>query len=83
MRDDELRVTPVGGGEIDGIEGAAGERFGKLLVGEGRLDAVFFRELLRLDRVAGDDGRELTELPVCSMPGNMSSWAMSPAPTTA
>ena len=54
--DDEFGVAPVGGGEIDGVEGAGGERLGELLVGVGGGDVVFFAELGEFLWVGGDEG---------------------------
>ena len=55
--DDELGVTPVGGGEIDGVEGAGGEGIGELIVEVGVADGdvVLFGEFARFGGVGGDE----------------------------
>ena len=57
-RDDELGMPPVGRGQVDGVEGAAGERSRKFLVGERRLHLVLLAEFLSFLWVGGDERRD-------------------------
>ena len=56
--DDELRMAPVGRGEIDRVKGAGVNGLVELLVGVGGFDLVLLAELLCFRWVTGDDRGE-------------------------